>query len=92
MFCPGKWVMVKQESGPEKSAGGIIIPEKHRSKHAPARGTIVCAGVDCTHVRDQDEVLFSKENAFTDEIPDGEGGTTTYVFVEEKDICVVTNR
>ena len=95
MQCPYKWNMVKQEVLEEKTSGGIILPEKARTKNAPARGEVICAGVENKYVKVGDKILFSKENAFTDAIPnpdfpDDITKAETYVFVKEEDICLVT--
>lgn len=87
MFATGKWVAIKQDETEEKTQGGIIIPDKHKEKHRPARGKIIVAGIDCNQVKQDDEVIFSKENAFTDVI-----GDTRCVFLHEEDVMVVLNR
>lgn len=87
MFATGKWVAIEQEETEEKTPGGIIIPDKHKEKHRPARGKVIVAGVDCKQVKQDDEVIFSKENAFTDVI-----GETMCVFLHEEDVMVVLNR
>ena len=92
MFCTYKWVMVKQERLEEVTPGGIVLPNKVRDKHAPARGVVVEAGVGCQYVRKGDRILFDKDGAFTDSIQDVDGKEITHVFVQEEKVCIVTDR
>ncbi len=87
MFATGKWIAIQQDESEEKSPGGIIIPDKVKEKHRPARGKVIVAGTKCEEVKQDDEVIFSKENAFTDVI-----GDTKCVFLHEDDVMVVMNR
>ena len=87
MFATGKWVVIEQDETEEKTKGGIIIPDKYKAKHRPARGKIIEAGIDCNQVKKDDEVIFSQDGAFTDLI-----GETVCVFLHEEDVMVVLNR
>lgn len=84
--------MVKQVSAETVTAGGIVIPDKTAAKNRQARGTVIVQGADNKFVKEGDEVLFSKENCFTDTIADENGDLIEFVFLKEEDICVVSNR
>lgn len=92
MFCPYKWNMVKQVSPETVTAGGIVIPDKTAAKNRQARGTVIVQGAENKFVKEGDEVLFSKENCFTDTVADENGDSIEFVFLKEEDICVVSNR
>lgn len=84
--------MVKQVSAETVTAGGIVIPDKFAAKHRQARGKVEIAGKDNKYVQEGDEVLFSKENCFTETVEDEYGKKVEYVLVKEEDIFLVTNR
>lgn len=84
--------MVEQVSAETKTESGLIIPDKVALKNRQARGKVIVAGKDNRYVKADDEVLFSKENCFTDVIKCADGSTVEYVFIKEDDICVVSNR
>ena len=92
MFCPYKWNMVKQVSAETVTAGGIVIPDKFAAKNRPARGSVEVAGKDNKFVKTGDEVLFSKENCFTEVVTDENGNKAEYVLVNEEDIFLVSSR
>lgn len=84
--------MVKQVEAETTTAGGIVIPDKTAAKNRQARGTVIVQGADNKFVKEGDEVLFSKENCFTDTVADENGDLIEFVFLKEEDICVVSNR
>jgi len=100
MFCPGTWIMVRQETAQEKTAGGIIIPDKSKAGVAPFRGVVECAGIACQFVRTGDMVRFdrtggkSKVAVFTDTIDDETSptGKITLAFMDEEAVMAVENR
>jgi co-chaperonin GroES (HSP10) len=92
MFCPYKWNMVEQVSAETKTESGIIIPDKVAAKNRQARGKVIVAGKENKFVQFGDEVLFSKENCFTDIVESADGEKLEFVFLKEDDICVVSNR
>lgn len=54
----GDRVLVLPETTPDKTVGGIIIPEQSRDK--PQRGTIIATGITVTDIKEGDEVLYGK--------------------------------
>ena len=54
----GDRVLVTPETTPDKTVGGIIIPEQSREK--PQRGTIVAIGINVKDIKEGDDVLYGK--------------------------------
>lgn len=84
--------MVKQVSAETVTEGGIVIPDRVAAKHRQARGKVEVAGKENKFVHVGDEVLFSKENCFTETVSDENGNKVEYVLVNEEDIFLVSNR
>lgn len=84
--------MVKQVSAETVTPGGVIIPDKVAAKNRQARGEVVVAGEDNKFVKVGDQILFSKENCFTDMVKTEDGENIEMVFLKEEDICIVSSR
>jgi chaperonin GroES len=87
MICPFDRLIVIQEAAEEKTAGGIIIPEKAKKKTQPFKGKVYACGDKCQYVKMGDIVMFDSEKVFTDRIAGEE-----YVFMKEEAVLVITNR
>lgn len=84
-------VLVKQEDEPQKSAGGIFLPET--AKEAPQWGTVVRCGsgkalengeVRPLAVKEGDKVIFGKYSGTKVKMGDDE-----LLFMREEDIMAV---
>ncbi len=89
IICPFDRLVVRREEMETKSPGGIIIPDKVKSKYPPRRGVVEYKGDQCKYVEVGDTVVFDEHEACYDGIPDGEGGVMEMVFVKETDIRVI---
>jgi co-chaperonin GroES (HSP10) len=89
IICPFDRLVVKREEMETKSPGGIIIPDKVKSKHPPRRGMVEHAGDCCKYVKVGDTVIFDEHEALFDGIPDGEGGIVEMVFLKETDVLAI---
>lgn len=87
----GDRVLVKQDAEPQKSQGGIYLPET--AKEAPERGIVVKAGsgkylengeVRPLTVKEGDKVIFGKYSGTKVKMADEE-----LLFMREEDIMAV---
>ena len=92
-FCPGTWIAFRQDVCEDVTPGGIIIPDSKKDSHAPFRGYVVLAGLDCEYVRDGDTIRFDRTGAFTEDIKDEETGKkVTIGFIKEEYVILVEGR
>jgi chaperonin GroES len=81
-------VLLKQDDAPEKTAGGIIIPEGSPHKEKPLRGKVVSAGKGINgvpiSVKSGDHVMYTK-HAGSPLLIEG----VEYIMMKESDILVV---
>ena len=77
----GDRVILKQDGEPEKTTGGIFIPDPAKEK--PKTGVIISVGT-CNHVKPGDHVIFGK-NSGTEIIIDGE----SYLILRESDLYAI---
>jgi chaperonin GroES len=84
-------ILVKQDDEPQKSAGGIFLPET--AKEAPQRGTVVAAGqgrrsdngeLQALSLKEGDKIIFGKYSGTKVQIGDDE-----LLFMREEDIMAV---
>ena len=87
----GDRVIVKVDDSPEKSAGGILLPDKAQEK--PQRGVVIAVGegrrlddgkLSPVEVKPSDSVIFSKYGGT--EVRDGE---EEYVILRQDDIYAI---
>lgn len=89
IICPFDRLVVRREEMETKSPGGIIIPDKVKTKHPPRRGVVEYKGDQCKYVEVRDIVVFDEKEACFDGIPDGNGGVVEMVFVKETDVLAI---
>jgi chaperonin GroES len=77
-------VLVKRDMDPEKSPGGIIIPERLREFSAQ-HGEVLAVGPACRDVKPGDRVIYGRY-AFSEL---GRRGREGDVIIRESDIHVV---
>jgi chaperonin GroES len=92
LICPFDRLIVKRHEMDNKTPGGIIIPDRVKSKHPPRRGDVVDVGDQCKYVKVGDMVVFDDAAAYYDGIPNDLGGVEEFVFLEEKNILAIERK